>query len=314
MKFSFHNKKLFKLRIKIEFIFIFLVIFTYILAKSNYHKKEDIKIALCTMGRRENLYVKEFIEYYNKLGIDHIFIYDDFEFNSESIFNFIDKKYLHKVTTYNLKQNNINGQIEAFSDCYKKNNNKYDWFLMVDMDEFLYIVKDNLKSYLTKKIFNKCDFIKLHWVLPTDNGLIYYDYRPLFERFKPPYFKSVFIKSIIRGNISDLKYWVHSPYFSPKRNVTCNNIGKRIYYKNLNFETFRPINIKKAYIIHFMFKSTEEFINKLKRGYRHWYGNITKNELIEKLKFYFIYNKATFEKIKFIDEELDLNLSGIIKY
>ena len=314
MKFSFYNKKFFKLRIKIELIFIFFVIFTYILAKSNYQKKEDIKIALCTMGRRENLYVKEFIEYYNKLGIDHIFIYDDFEFYSESIFNFIDKKYLHKVTTYNLQQNHINGQIEAFSDCYKKNNNKYDWFLMVDMDEFLYIVKDNLKSYLAKKIFNKCDFIKLHWVIPTDNELIYYDSRPLFERFKPPYFKSGFIKSIIRGNISNLKYWVHSPYFSPKRNVTCNNIGKRIYYKDINFESISPINIKKAYIIHFMFKSTEEFINKLKRGFRNWYGNITKNNLIDKLKFYFIYNKATFEKIKFIVEELDLNLSGIIKY
>ena len=82
---------------------------------------------------------------------------------------------------------------------------------MVDMDEFLYIVDGTLKSYLTQKRFNKCDFIKFHWVIPKDNDLIYYDPRPLFESFKPPYIKSKFVKSIIRGNISDLRYWVHSP-------------------------------------------------------------------------------------------------------
>ena len=75
------------------------------------------------------------------------------------------------------------------------------------------------------------------------------------------------IKSIIRGNITDLRYWIHSPYISPKRNVTCNNVGKKIYYKKMNFELIRKINIEKAYIIHFEFKSTEEFINKIKRGY-----------------------------------------------
>ena len=39
------------------------------------------------------------------------------------------------------------------------------------------------------------------------------------------------------------------------------------YYNNMNFEYYDPININKAYIIHFKFKSTEEFVNKLKRGH-----------------------------------------------
>jgi len=53
--------------------------------------KKDIKIALCTMGKEENLYVEEFIEYYIKLGIDHIFIYDDNDPNKEQIYKAIDK-------------------------------------------------------------------------------------------------------------------------------------------------------------------------------------------------------------------------------
>lgn len=47
--------------------------------------KRKLKIALCTMGKRENLYVKEFVNYYKKLGIDKIFIYDDNDINTEKI-------------------------------------------------------------------------------------------------------------------------------------------------------------------------------------------------------------------------------------
>ena len=246
------------------------------------------------------------------LGIDHIFIYDDNEPDTEKIKGAINEKYQSNVTVYEAKLLNLNNQSDTFSECYMKNNNKFDWFLMMDMDEFLYIVDDTLKGYLTKKIFNKCDFIKIHWVIPTDNDLIYYDSRPLFERFKPPYMKSNFIKSIVRGNINNLKYWVHSPFISPERNVSCTNVGKIIYRNDLNFESIEPINIKKAYIIHFRYKSTEEFINKLKRGYSNWFGEGLENFLIGNIKYYLESNNAVPEKIKFIENELNLNLSHYI--
>ena len=184
---------------------------------------------------------------------------------------------------------------------------------MVDMDEFLFINNNSLKGYLTDKIFNKCDFIKFHWVMPSDNDLIYYDKRPLFQRFKPPYYKSRFIKSIIRGNISDLKYRVHSPSISPKRNITCNNEGKRIYYKIMNFESFEPINIKRAYIIHFKFKSTEEFIKKLKRGHNLWSKEKTRKYVLSNIKTYFEINKATLEKRNLFKNAFHLNLRELNK-
>jgi hypothetical protein len=59
---------------------------------------------------------------------------------------------------------------------------------MVDMDEFLYLVEDNsLNDYLNNNNFEKCDFIKFNWAISTDNNLLHYDNRSLFERFKPPY-------------------------------------------------------------------------------------------------------------------------------
>lgn len=261
------------------------------------------------MGKNENLYVREFVDYYIKLGIDSIFIYDDNDKNTERISDTIEKRQKKYVEIFENIKNKIFNQSDAFTDCYQRNNKIFDWILMLDMDEYLYIKNDKLKNYLLKSIFKKCDFIKFHWVHPTDNNQMHYEKRPLFDRFKKPYKKSIFIKSIIRGNISNLKYWVHSPYISPFKNITCNSIGKIIKYEKINFESIHNINIKKAYIIHFNYKSTEEYINKIKRGYSNWFGNNYNNFINSKIKDYFKDNKITKEKIDYFERELKLNLN-----
>ena len=45
--------------------------------------KTDIKVCLCIMGKEENLYAKEYVEHYKKLGYNHIFLYDNNELNGE---------------------------------------------------------------------------------------------------------------------------------------------------------------------------------------------------------------------------------------
>lgn len=273
---------------------------------------EDIKVALCTMGKKENLYAEQFIEYYINLGIDHIFIYDDNKNNTERISDCIKNKYKKKVTVYENIQNYIKKQSDAFTNCYINNFKRFDWFLMVDMDEYLYIVNNTLKRYLNSNDFIKCDFIKFHSVIPSDNNLTNYDNRSLFERFKGPYLKQLDVKTIIKGNISKLKYSIHSPYSSPERNITCNNVGERIVVKNnvsnIDFGIINPINTDKAFIIHFKYKSTEEFIDKYKRGYNNWFFK-HKNYLFTKLEGFFDTNQITYEKINYIERELHLNLT-----
>ena len=225
------------------------------------------------------------------------------------ISDIIDFEFKKYVKIYETKKLNISGQSQAFTDCYEKYKSMYNWMLMIDMDEYLYIKKDTLKNYLLKPVFNKCDFIKFQWVIPTDNNHLYYENKPLFERFKGPYINSIFIKSIIRGNISRLKYWVHSPLISPERNTSCNNIGKKINNNNINFESINKIDTKKAFIIHFEYKSTEEFIKKIKRGYSNWFGERISTFLRGKINGYLTNNKVTKQKIDYLEKELNLNLS-----
>ena len=274
------------------------------------NKAQTMKIALCSVGKKENLYAKEFIEYYFNLGVNHIYIYDDNEKNDEKIRDIIPLEYYLNISLYETHSMNITHQSEAFTDCYKNNIEKFDWFIMLDMDEYLYIVNDTLEKYLNSPTIKKCDIIKINWVISRDNNLIYYEPKPLFERFRPPYIKSKFIKSIIKGNISDLEYWVHSPLYSPSKNITCNCAGKLIHYKTLNFESLTPINVEKAFIIHFRFKSTEELINKNKRGFSNWLDNKTLQWTLRgHIDDYFNQNEITLEKINYIEKELKIKLN-----
>ena len=146
-------------------------------------------------GKKREFVCKRIFWLLYNLGVDHLFIYDNNEPFSEKIQDVLDNKYKERITIYDTYKLNISCQQEVYNDCYQNNLKNYDWFIMNDMDEYLYIINDSLKSYLNNKIFDKCDFIKIHWADSQDNNLIHYDPRPLLERFKKPYILQGFIKS-----------------------------------------------------------------------------------------------------------------------
>ena len=270
---------------------------------------KPLKLAICTMARSENLYIKEYIDYYLNLGFDHIYIFDDNEPNTENVSDIVNNNYDNKVTIYDYKKN-ITNQKHAYTFCYHQNKYKYDWIFMNDIDEYLVVKNYKLKAYLSKSCFKKCDFIKFHWIVPNDNDLLYYDNRSLFERFKGPYKLDTHVKTMVKGNISEFKFDVHTPSYSPYKNVSCNNKCRVYKNKKIFFQDVFDINIEKAYIIHFKYKSTEEFINKYKRGYKNWVG---KDFLPMRIREYFSDNKPTMKKIEYVERELNLNLSEIKK-
>ena len=96
---------------------------------------------------------------------------------------------------------------------------------------------------------------------------------------------------------------------SPERNTSCNNIGKKINTNNINIESINKLDTKKAFIIHFKYKSTEEFIKKIKRGYSNWFVESISTFLRGKINDYLKNNKITKQKIDYLEKELNINLS-----
>ena len=70
----------------------------------------------------------------------------------------------------------------------------------------------NIKSFLINKKFDNCDSIQLNWVHMSDNNQIFYENKPLYERFtergknvvKDKYNKICYVKTIIRGHLKNV--------------------------------------------------------------------------------------------------------------
>jgi len=280
-------------------IFIFSLKFIYILYIYN---SSNNKVCLCTIGKNENKYVREFVEYYKNYGFDNIIIYDNNDIDGEN-FDIVLNDYIKngyvKIINYRGKAKTQNSML---NNCYNENNHLYDWLIFYDFDEFIHLSKyNNIKKYLGKARFKKCNVIYLNQVLHTDNDQVFYTNKSLFQRF--PYFTTNFNKKIgytkiiIRGNLTNINFT--NPHVLDYNNQ-CNSIGKLtdLSYIDLYNEYYHSH--------HFYFKSTEEYFNKLKRGgvtsgKKYFFPDI--------FDFYFSVNRITKEKIDYLENRSGLNLS-----
>ena len=291
--------------IKLIIILLLILFIQFIIIKPKILKEKNnkTKIALCTMGRNEILYIKEFVNYYLNLGVDTLFIYDDNIEEKEKFINVITPN--DSVVIEYTKPLGFSHQRQSFTHCYNKHKDEYDWILMIDIDEYLIIRNNTLRGYLNDKIFDKCDTIKIHWLMARDNDLLYYENKSLFERFKEEtFYPSDHIKTILKGGINNLEYYVHSPLKSPERNISCDNKGTILNYTKVNIQSVRPHNTDRAYFIHFYFKSTEEYIRKFKRGYKNWVPLTLDGWIFN----YFKNNKVTIEKIELFEKAFNITL------
>ena len=264
---------------------------------------------MCAVAKSENKYIREFIEHYKKYDVDKIYIYDnndlDFEPVEEVINDYIKRVFVELIDYRGYLQ----PQTKAYIDCYERHKKENDWLIFYDLDEYIHL-KDikSVKTFLNDEKFEKCEKVQLNWVFHTDNNQLYYEDKPLRERF--PEADADFrtkvrterreIKSAIRGNLTDIDMFC--PHVLSKKLKSCNGFGKKeppvFDADHTDYEYY--------YIEHYACKSTEEFINnKLKRTDAYYKKDIN----MEKIQLYFSYNKITKEKLELIENRTKYNLS-----
>ena len=301
------------------FLLLFCIIFFEVMQKKfylpNYKKIKNIKVCLCTLGKKENRYIKEFIQYYEKMGVDTIFLYDNNDINEERfeeiIGEYINKSFV-KIFNWRGKKKIL---LPYLNDCYKRNYKNYDWLLFYEIDEYIHIKNyTSIKQFLSNPCFKKCQTINLNWIFHTDNNLIYYDNRTLHERF--PEIQNIsktggktkynFVKSIMKGNIP--KIYIYNTHFLSKKLKSCNGFGK-IY--QLVGQRLRKNDFEFYYIDHYYSKSLEEYVSKINKGCAHYDQSIKYKK--DRIKIFFNINKITIEKLNFIEKNVGINLTYIKK-
>lgn len=260
-------------------------------------------ICICVIGKNENKYAREFIDYYYSLKVDKIIIFDNNDINGESfedvLKDFIENKFVEIIDVRGF----ISVQLPLYNYFYYKYQNDFDWFIYIDFDEYIEIEQNKtLYEYLYNQRFEKCQSILLNTRFYGDNDLLYYDNRPLNERFDKPLNFAMVGKCIVRTGFKNIiipttmTVGIGIKYF-------CNHKGERIFPPNYYFRKFNKDD--KTFVKHFT-KTSEEFCNKLKRGdacfgsnfITYKYGEI----LMSKINNFLSINKKTKEKVKIFNK------------
>lgn len=267
------------------------------------YNNTNIKIAICAIAKNENLYIKEWVEYYKTIGIDKIFLYDNNDINGEHFEDVISKyiennfveiiNYRGKHETIDkknaIKTLNHGTQQQAYEECYALHKNEYDWIGFLDIDEF-FTCNMPIKEYFSLDKFKNVNAIQFNWIIYDDNDILFYDIRNVQDKFT---------------RISKLQYNHVKTFINTKSNVLEIQCHRAIIengnYVNSNGEkvecAFKQIRcLKDAYIKHYFTKSAEEwFLRKYKTTSATGkdYFNI---DFSKRINEFFGFNKETQQK------------------
>ena len=297
----------FFIKFLIFFIYIFIIFRSKFIKLKKIQKEQKYKYFFCftSMGKLENKYVKELINYYKEIGVDKFYLADNNDNNSyEKLSDLLKNNILDGLLDIIDVRGIKKDQTQLFGEVYEKHKSECKWMSFFDFDEYLSFKQTNIsiQNYFSKSNFEKCNVILINWIIYNDNDIVKYDNRSLNERFSNQLYNSEsnkFVKSIIKGNLN-LNPWVYDQTsHRPKHQLrTCDSNGNRV--KTFNDVVIPPI-IEKVYLKHFATKTIEEYIEKIKRG--HPSQTILLNKWIDN---FFKLNKVTKEKIALIENLFNL--------
>lgn len=262
-----------------------------------------MKVALCVIGRRENLYAEEFVSHHLSVGFDKIIVYDNNREGEERLIDVLGEYVARGEVDIVPLPNDGFVMLETYKKCYEEYGKHYDWLMMLDFDEFLYLKSGDIHTFLKGK---DADCVSISWECYGDNDLVTYEAKPLKERFTTPlvgtdgtvegYGENIHVKSIVRCGLSNITWKdPHCPF------------GCRSYiHADGSRRKGGPFQKQPSYgaakIKHYMTKTIEEFMtNKVSRG------QFDSKENSDKLKneavsLFFGRNKRTDEKEAWLKE------------
>jgi hypothetical protein len=248
---------------------------------------------------KDEPYLTEFVNYYIKQGIDKIYIIDDNSnkdiyndvINHKNVCVIFDEKYI------------INEQCREFYGCnqlYTQIRYNYEWFIIVDMDEYI-TTKKNIHNTIRDELettFKDCMCIKIPWVMMSCNSIeknpdsllttnVYrwnHDYKHVNNisnehKFRCRY-NQIEVKCIFKSKYFE-KIFMHHPKKAISPNVkiveSIRNTKHKLYafYPNL-----REKDITEGYLLcyHYRIVSIENCLNKIKNHL--WYKKYTLEDLL----------------------------------
>lgn len=295
-----------------------------------------MKVGVVAIARNENRYLKEWIDHYLSIGVDHIIIGDNNDIeNGENILEFIKSiRYEEYVTVIDIRKthkDHINVQNNFYTDAYNRFKYEYDYLAFFDIDEFLYFSNEwspsnNIKEYIENTTKRAHDFynidhidqIRVGWVVYGDNDQLFYDERPVQERFKYPSSKiyqydpnnNVCGKTILKSSERTDLYFdnPHVAISNTNQIMTVYNGGSD-YIQHTSPDPNTYFTHQDAVLQHYITKSTEEFFQRKVKDVNSYIHRLYDNDdpIRYFTKYYFTINERTPQKERLIEYMIKAN-------
>jgi hypothetical protein len=225
--------------------------------------------AIIAIARDENKYLDEWISYYKAMGFNSIYIWDNNDPEDESIYEVTNKYPFVTVQDVRGRESLLRHGMQrgCYQQTYDTIKDKYDWIGIFDIDEFLY-TPIPIDEFITKPIFDDTGCIHFNWRYYGDNDLIFYDPRPVQERFSTPCPDNVqynsaiptensWVKSLIRGKCNGMNILVHSAFHDT---LKCRHANGSV--EDGHSELSGQIDFSNGYVKHYGTKTLTEYIER----------------------------------------------------
>jgi len=136
------------------------------LRRPRYNKKYNVSI--CGIFKNESIFLKEWIEYHEMIGIEHFYLY-----NNKSDDNYLEilKPYIDRNLVTLIDWPYDQAQIKAYNHFYETYRYETQWVSFLDIDEFILPrFKDNISAWIKK--MDKYPVLVLYWKMFGTSGKI----------------------------------------------------------------------------------------------------------------------------------------------
>uniref|UniRef100_A0A6C0J380 Glycosyltransferase family 92 protein n=1 Tax=viral metagenome TaxID=1070528 RepID=A0A6C0J380_9ZZZZ len=249
-----------------------------------------MKYCIYTRLYYESPYILFFIEHYIKLGFDKIIILK----SDNIIFN---NTFENNVDIYNVN-NDENKLLSIYTKFIK--NTKYDWVLIVDIDEILFLNPkyNTINDYVQNKLIKNSDINTFYFrwaMLEKYDNFEINSFKSLLNDYTM--FQNSHIKSMVK--ISSLKS-VYHPHLCELNEDNCiyfeNNIlNKQIAHNHL----INKLSYKETILVHIHTRNLNNLILKSFTTNLGNNNNVIPKQIKNKLHFVHFINNFDFENIKY---------------
>ena len=174
----------------VKYVITWIQCIYYRIIKHIFRRKADSKkryyVSICGIFKNEGLYLKEWIDYHKRVGVDHFYLY-----NNNSSDNYIEvlKPYVGTGIVDLIDWPHNQAQMEAYHDCFSRFRGETSWLGFIDIDEFVVPVEDeSVRDFFVKHQYDQS--ILIYWKMFGSNGFIHRDVsNPVAKDFTSCWYK-----------------------------------------------------------------------------------------------------------------------------